>query len=113
MSKIKVVEPLVKSILEENVAARNDDFILITEVYYRLVPQCIKLSFGMVMLGHKELKLPSIASITRSRRKLQRNYEYLRPNNDVASARADEEKEYIDYAINYKNTFSKFVDSQK
>lgn len=114
MSKVRVVEPLVKTVLEENEVARNDDFVLIAEVYYKLNPVCARLSFATVMLGHKELKLPSIASITRSRRKLQRIYEYLRPNKEVDAIRADEENEYIDYAIDgYKNTFSKFVNNQE
>lgn len=112
MSKIKIIEPLVKSVLEKNKEARKDDFLLVAEVYYSLVPEVANCSFTAVMLAHKEFKLPSIESITRARRKLQAEYEDLRPSEEVQTARLNETKKYIDYAINYKNTFSRFVDSQ-
>jgi hypothetical protein len=112
MNKFKKIEPLVKSILEKNEQARKDNFILIAEVYYSLVPEVADYSFTAVMLSHKEFKLPSFESITRARRKLQREYEDLRPSEEVQTARLNETKEYIDYAINYKNTFSRFVESQ-
>lgn len=98
MSKIKVIEPLVKNILEENPEARKDDFKLIAEVYYRLNKEIGKLSFNVVMLGHKELKLPSVESITRARRKLQANYEYLRPDKKIEELRAKEKTEFRRYA---------------
>lgn len=112
MARLNIVEPLVKEILERNEEARGDNFILVAEVYYRLVPEVANCSFTAVMLAHKEFKLPSIESITRARRKLQAEYEDLRPSEEVQNARLNETKEYIDYAINYKNTFSRFVDSQ-
>ena len=112
MSKIKIIEPLVKSILEKYEEARKDDFFLVAEVYYSLVPEVADCSFTSVMLAHKEFKLPSFEGITRARRKLQREYEDLRASEEVQTARLNETKEYIDYAINYKNTFSRFVESQ-
>lgn len=98
MSKVKVVEPLVKSILEEDKETRKDDFKLIAEVYHRLNQEVGNLSFNIVMLGHKELKLPSVESITRSRRKLQAKYEYLRPDEEIEMLRVKEQAEFRRYA---------------
>lgn len=97
MSKIKKIEPLVKSILEEDKEARKDDFLLIASVYNRL--SNIKgLSFNLVMLGHKELGLPSLETITRARRKLQAEYEYLRADEETEILRTNEETEFRRYA---------------
>ena len=98
MSKIKRVESLVKSILELDPEARNDDFKLIAEVYYYINTETGKLPFNVVMLAHKELKLPSVESITRARRKLQAEYEYLRPNEIISEIRENEEQEFRRYS---------------
>ena len=98
MSKVKIIEPLVRSVLEEDPEARNDDFRLIAEVYYRLNQEIGRLSFNIVMLGHKELKLPSVESITRARRKLQAEYEYLKADKETEILRTNEEEEFRRYA---------------
>ena len=98
MSKIKRVESLVKSILELDPEARNDDFKLIAEVYYYINTETGKLPFNVVMLAHKELKLPSVESITRARRKLQAEYEYLKADKETEILRTNEEEEFRRYA---------------
>lgn len=98
MSRIKVIEPVVKDILEMNPEARKDDFVLVAEVYYRLNQEVGKLSFNLVMLGHKELKLPPVETITRARRKLQAKYEYLRADKGIEKLRNNEETEFRRYA---------------
>lgn len=98
MSKIQRVESLVKSILELDPEARNDDFKLIAEVYYYLNDETGKLPFNIVMLAHKELKLPSVESITRARRKLQAQYDYLKASKEIAAIRENEEEEFRRYA---------------
>lgn len=114
MSKLKKLEPVVRAVLEESEAARSDDFILVAEVYYKLVPECIKFPFSVVMLGHKTLGLPYFESIRRTRQKLQATYEELRPSEKVQEARINKTAEYIDYAIDgYSSSFMKFVDSQE
>lgn len=69
MEKLNKLEPLIEKILVTNAAARKDDFILIL---------CVMRHYGVtdkpldyVLTHHKELKLPSFASIIRVRRKLQ------------------------------------------
>lgn len=114
MSKLQRIEPVVRQVLEENEATRSDDFLLVAEVYYKLVPESLNLPFGVVMAGHKTLNVPYFETIRRTRQKLQASYENLRPNKEVQEARVNETAEYINYAIDgYNNTFSKFVDSQE
>lgn len=98
MSKIKRVESLVKSILELDPEARNDDFKLIAEVYYYLNNETGKLPFNVVMLAHKELKLPSVESITRARRKVQAEHENLKADKKTEKIRINEELEYRRYS---------------
>lgn len=98
MSKIKTVEPLVQEVLEENPETRDDDFLLTANVYYKLNPAVTTLSFTAVMLCHKELALPALESISRARRKLQKENEHLRASEEVQNMRAEEELEYIKYA---------------
>lgn len=98
MNKLKRVENIVKQVLEEIEEARSDDFILVAEVYHRLVPECINMPFSTVMLGHKELKLPVQASITRTRRRLQAKYEELKPSIDKQIKRVEESARYIEYS---------------
>ena len=102
MSKLKKLEPIVKSILEEYEETRGDDFLLVAEVYYKLIPEVSKYSFFTVMQGHKLLNLPYFESIRRTRQKLQAENEHLRPSEGKRVARLKEEKEYIDYALNKK-----------
>lgn len=98
MSKIRMVEPLVKKILEIDPEARKDDFRLIAQVYYHYNDEIGKLPFNIVMLGHKELKLPSVESITRARRKVQAEYGHLRADKKTIEIRTNEEEEYRRYS---------------
>lgn len=114
MNKLYKVEDTVKEVLKAVPAARDDDFVLVAEVYYKLDPSIVGTPFNVVMLGHKELGLPYFESISRARRKLQAKYEELRPSKEVEDARINKQSDYIDYAIDgYNPTFMKFVDSQK
>lgn len=97
MARINKVQPLVYNALVDNPEARTDDFILILEVLKNFVTPEMRLE--TVLEHHIELGLPSFASILRSRRKLQRKYPEL-VNETAAEIRAQEEKEYRDYALN-------------
>ena len=113
MSKLKKVEMAVKKVLEEFEDSRSDDFVLIYRVYKEINESAmIRELFCEVMLNHKEYGLPAFESISRARRKLQAEYEHLRPSKKVQRARDEKESEYIDYAIGgYSPTFMKMVDS--
>ena len=96
--KIKRVEELVKEILEEYPTTRNDDFILISYVYFKLCPEIADIPFAIIMLEHQEFGLPSFKSITRARRKIQAEYNDLKPKKEIQDIRKLEEQEYINYS---------------
>lgn len=98
MNRIKKLEPIIKEVLEEVEEARSDDFLLVAEVYNRIVPECANMPFAAVMLGHKSLKLPYFESIRRTRQKLQARDESLKPSEAVQIARVAKEAEYIKYS---------------
>ena len=91
------VQPLVFSALVDHPETRADDFKLVREVYNNFVSG--EMSFNTVLEHHIELGLPSFASISRARRKLQKMYPDL-VSAEVAEIRAGEEKEYRAYALN-------------
>lgn len=114
MNKLYKVEEMVKEVLEEVPAARDDDFVLLAHCYYKLNPEVVGTPFNVVMLGHKEFGLPPFESITRARRKLQANNEELRATKEVETARLNKTADYINYSIDgYNPTFMKFVDSME
>jgi hypothetical protein len=95
------VEKLVREILINNPKARDDDFELVAEYYYKLNPNIVDMKFGYIFLGHKELGLTAIESITRARRKIQS----LNP--ELCSSKTKEkrkklEEEYRDYYSKYE-----------
>lgn len=113
MKKLYKVEDIVREILEVSEECREDDFLLIKEVYKKIEPQTMEMSFYDVMENHKNLRLPYFETIRRTRQKLQADNESLRPSQEVQDARLNETTEYIEYAIGgYSQGFMKFVDSQ-
>lgn len=92
------MQDTVKDILTNNPEAREDDFILIAEVFSRLRPEIKGYSIDFVLRHHKEYRIPSFSSIVRARRKLQEKYPYLQPSKKVKEIRQAEEQAYLDYA---------------
>lgn len=99
MSRIRNVEKLVKQVLIENEAAREDDFRLVYEVYKKILPNIDNLSFTDVMLNHKYYNLPYFESVRRTRPKLQNQFPELQARPEVVEARSQEEVEYRNYAL--------------
>lgn len=99
MSKCAKVEPIVKKILEEKPYTREDDFVLVYEVFKEFVPNLDDLSFQDVMINHKEYGLPYFESVRRTRPKLQNKYPELLPPQQVQEARKLEETDYRNYAL--------------
>lgn len=113
MGKLRILEPIVKEILEEDPDARKDDMYL----YYKYVDKkvgCYRLDEVFFNKDfRKALKISPYHSVARCRRKLQNLYEHLQPSKKVQEARINETSEYIDYSIDgYSSNFIRFVDSQ-
>ena len=115
MNKLYKIEDVVKEVLTEVPEARDDDFKLVVEVYYKLDPTIVGTPFNVVMLGHKELGLPYFESITRARRKLQAMFEELRASENVQDERTNIQADYIRYAIDdsRSSSFKEFVNACK
>lgn len=94
MNELKKVKDMVEIVLKDTPQARNDDYILIKEVYRRFCGVAEKNGFFEVMTLHRGL--PSFESITRSRRKLQAEMPLVYGSNGIVrKMRAEMESEYI------------------
>lgn len=91
---------IVKDTLTNIEKTRNDDYMLTYFVIKKyLDDKNMKIDyFYQIMMFHKTYGLPSIESITRARRLLQRKYPELRADREVEKIRAEEEKQYREMA---------------
>ena len=90
---MRKLEHLVRSILSEDIKAREDDKYLITLVYQKLGIN-IQDSFQAVLMNKT---LPSFESVTRARRKVQEKNPFLTTANGIRKRQKQEEKmlEYV------------------
>lgn len=98
MKNMRKLEGIVKDVLEESKEAREDDFLLIFKVYKAINESVIYKDFRQVMRDHVEFGLPSFESITRARRKVQKEYPELQSSKRTKEIRAAEEKAFYNYA---------------
>lgn len=96
--KIKAIEKTVEKILMENERSRSDDFILTLLVFKEIGgDKVFWVPFHRIMEQHKELGLPSFASITRARRKIFEKHPELKPE-PITKKREELEDEFREYA---------------
>lgn len=98
MKNMRKLESIVKNALEDSKEARDDDFLLIFKVYKAINESVVYKDFRQVMRDHVEFGLPSFESITRARRKVQKEYPELQSNKRTKEIRAAEEREFYNYA---------------
>lgn len=101
MNKLETIEKHVKKILDKDTRARKDDMYL---YYIYCTKYGVLNEKAFVQLFYnknfrKEYNVPVFESVSRARRKLQQEYEYLRPEKSVQEARTNREADYIRYAI--------------
>lgn len=96
--KLENVETYVLQALEENSLARKDDFILYGAVLKRMGID-INLSLSYIFFNAKKLKIPAMATVMRSRRKIFETRPELADENTQVH-RQEKIKDYINYAIN-------------
>ena len=91
---------IVKDTLTNIEKTRNDDYMLTYFVIKKyLDDKNIKIEyFYQIMMFHKTYGLPSIESITRARRLIQRKYPELRADREIEKIRAKEEERYRELA---------------
>ena len=98
MDSLKTIEGKVKSVLQKNEDARNDDMVLYLALCNLYLKDAGTMPLAEIMTRHKELGLPSFESVGRTRRKLQEKYPELLGNTRVRLIRAAGEKAYRKYA---------------
>lgn len=94
------IKELVKEILEENEKARDSDHLLYAHICDRINPSVARLPFGDVMVYLDGYGLPPFESVRRARQKLQAERPDLRPNDEVALFRAENETAYKEFSTN-------------
>lgn len=97
---------IVKDTLTNIEKTRSDDYMLTYFVIKKyLDDKNIKIEyFYQIMMFHKTYGLPSIESITRARRLLQRKYPKLRADREIEKIRAKEEERYRELARSENET---------
>ena len=102
MKKLISIENEVKKILDKDIKARKDDMYLyyIYCTKYGVLNEKAFVKLFCSKNFRKEYNVPVFESVSRARRKLQQEYEYLRPEKEVQEARTNKEGDYIRYAIN-------------
>lgn len=88
------IKEIVKYVLIKHPLTRGDDMRLIYDVFKVYNPNIDTMELKSIMYYHKILELPSIASIIRYRRALQKEYPELEANSKVKEGRAMLEAEY-------------------
>ena len=91
VARLRNLEKVVEGILRKSDLAREDDCYLILEVIREMYPFEVGKTFAQVMFSAKSKGI-SFESITRCRRKLQKEYPELK------SREIDEQNEYIQYS---------------
>ena len=95
---IFTLENVVYTVLYKNELTRKDDFILVLEVIREYCPSLIEMKVKDIMVEHKELGLPSFESITRARRKIQKEHPEL-VDKDAEKTRKELQKKYKKYYV--------------
>ena len=98
MENLKTIEGKVKSVLQENEDARNDDMVLYLALCNLYLKDAGAMPLAQILLNHKGLGLPSFESVGRTRRKLQEKYPELLGSTRVRRLRTAGEKAYRRYA---------------
>lgn len=114
MNRLLTIEKEVKKILEKEPKARKDDMYLYY-IYCTKYGVLNEKAFVQLFYNSKFRKDYGVAvfeSVSRARRKLQQEYEYLKPEQKVQDARTNKEADYIRYAINdsRSSSFKKLID---
>lgn len=95
--KLATTKKIVEEVLRENVQARNNNNVLILEVYKKLKIPVFE-SFNRVLLNSHKFDAPAFGSITRVRRKLVKLYPELDACEIVQEFREEQKIEHIKLA---------------
>lgn len=97
MEVIKNTEEVVLSVLEVNLKARDDDFILYGSVLKRLGVDLIRTNLYEFLSTAKEKKMPTFETVTRCRRHVQELEPRLKGS--IAVKREQRKEDFRNYNI--------------
>ena len=100
MKSLFKMEIIVEDVLMRFPSARDDNFILVYEVYMETNPLLVNYPFKEVLLNHQMYSLPSFESIFRSRRKVMAKNPGLRPSKEIQKLRNENEDYYKFFSKN-------------
>lgn len=92
------VKEIVRSVLTDEPATRNDDALLYYKVARQIVPDVGCKSFLTVMCNMKALGLPQMETVRRHRQKAQQLYPELAADANTEAARELEQDKYLQIA---------------
>lgn len=90
----------VKDILEHDEKARGDDSVLYVKICKIKNPDVLSMPFYVVMQNARKLGLPAFESVSRARRKVQSDFEELKPSESICDARSECEQMFFEWAQN-------------
>lgn len=101
-NKLNTTKALVKSILENNVQARNSDSYLYLKVIQHYDKEyntdVCKMPVIDFLTGGVDIPIPPFESVRRSRQKVQEENPYLAASDEIEIFRAENEQEYRAFA---------------
>lgn len=97
MPKFQSMEKIVSEVLEGNLQARKDDYVLMLCVCEKICPEILNYPFWVVMKNHYTNKLPNWETVSRCRRKIQEKRPDL-VSSETAKNRRKEEEQYREYS---------------
>lgn len=98
MKEIFKISDIVRQVLKEEPQTRNSDTSLYLAVCRRINPDACMMSFSSVFEHRKELGIPNMETVRRSRQHLQEKYEELRACEAVTDGRYENWKVVREYA---------------
>ena len=93
------LEMAVLLCLQEDESARGDDFVLAKDVFEKYYENVSTFGFDTIARNHGKYGLPSFESISRIRRKMQKENKLLLPPDMVRRWRKNREQEFHDGEI--------------
>lgn len=98
VKRLYEIEDIVRDILMTDKRARKDDFYLISALIKRVKPHVLTMQVVEALNIAKEKNFPPFESITRARRKVQRENSSLK-DKMTEKARLNEVGTYMQYAL--------------
>lgn len=98
MKEMMDLTGIVKRILVEQIAARNNVWALYYEVCKVKCPSVMNAKFGTVLKSYDVYNLPKFESVARVRRKVVEEYPELAGSESVEGGRWSSEQKFREYA---------------